>query len=33
VDFLRQSVFAKVHNLTAGINVWAERVDPKMPKY
>ncbi len=33
VDFLRQSGFAKVHNLTGGINAWAERVDPKMPKY
>ena len=33
VDFLRQSGFSKVHNLTGGINAWAERVDPKMPKY
>ena len=33
VDFLRQSGFGKVHNLTGGINAWAERVDPKMPKY
>ncbi len=33
VDFLRQSGFGKVHNLTGGINAWAERVDPKMAKY
>jgi sulfur-carrier protein adenylyltransferase/sulfurtransferase len=33
VDFLRQSGFAKVKNLTGGINAWAEKVDPKVPKY
>jgi molybdopterin/thiamine biosynthesis adenylyltransferase/rhodanese-related sulfurtransferase len=33
VEFLQQSGFKKVHNLTGGINAWAERVDPKMPKY
>jgi len=33
VDFLKQSGFTKVHNLAGGINAWAERVDPKMPKY
>jgi adenylyltransferase/sulfurtransferase len=33
VDFLRQSGFTKVHNLAGGINAWAERVDPKLPKY
>ena len=33
VDFLKQSGFGKVHNLAGGINAWAERVDPKMPKY
>ena len=33
VDFLRQSGFIKVHNLAGGINAWAERVDPKVPKY
>jgi adenylyltransferase/sulfurtransferase len=32
-DFLRQSGFSKVHNLTGGIAAWAERVDPKVPKY
>jgi adenylyltransferase/sulfurtransferase len=32
-DFLRQSGFTKVHNLTGGINAWAERIDPKVPKY
>jgi adenylyltransferase/sulfurtransferase len=33
VDFLRQSGFAKVHNLAGGINAWAEKVDSKVPKY
>jgi adenylyltransferase/sulfurtransferase len=33
VEFLRQSGFKKVHNLAGGINAWAERVDPKVPKY
>src|SRR4030081_1637757 len=33
VEFLRQSGFTKVHNLAGGINAWAERVDPKVPKY
>jgi sulfur-carrier protein adenylyltransferase/sulfurtransferase len=33
VGFLKQAGFAKVHNLAGGIDAWAERVDPKMPKY
>ena len=33
VAFLQQAGFTKVHNLTGGITAWAERVDPKMPKY
>src|SRR5580693_1283442 len=33
VEFLRQAGFAKVHNLAGGINAWADRVDPRMPKY
>ena len=33
VQFLRQSGFTKVKNLTGGITAWADRVDPKMPKY
>jgi len=33
VDFLRQAGFKKIHNLAGGILAWAERVDPKMPKY
>jgi adenylyltransferase/sulfurtransferase len=32
-DFLRQSGFNKVFNLAGGINAWADRVDPKIPKY
>jgi len=33
VDFLKQAGFRKVMNLTGGILAWADRVDPKMPKY
>ena len=33
VAFLKQAGFKKVHNLTGGILAWADRVDPKMPKY
>jgi len=33
VDFLKQSGFTRVHNLVGGINAWAERIDPKVPKY
>jgi sulfur-carrier protein adenylyltransferase/sulfurtransferase len=33
VQFLRQAGFQKVHNLKGGIMAWADRIDPKMPKY
>jgi sulfur-carrier protein adenylyltransferase/sulfurtransferase len=33
VALLQQAGFKKVSNLTGGITAWAERVDPKMPKY
>jgi molybdopterin/thiamine biosynthesis adenylyltransferase/rhodanese-related sulfurtransferase/molybdopterin converting factor small subunit len=33
VQFLRQAGFKKVKNLTGGINRWAERIDPRVPKY
>jgi sulfur-carrier protein adenylyltransferase/sulfurtransferase len=33
VDFLRQAGFTKVKNVAGGINAWADKVDPKMPKY
>src|SRR6202021_4017946 len=33
VAFLQQAGFKKVHNLAGGINAWAERVDPTVPKY
>ena len=33
VDFLKQAGFKKVHNLAGGILAWADRVNPKMPKY
>src|SRR5450432_1037876 len=33
VNFLRQTGFKKVHNLAGGILAWADRVDPKIPKY
>jgi sulfur-carrier protein adenylyltransferase/sulfurtransferase len=33
VVFLQQAGFKKVHNLSGGILAWADRVDPRMPKY
>jgi len=33
VAFLQQAGFKKVRNLAGGILAWADRVDPKMPKY
>jgi adenylyltransferase/sulfurtransferase len=33
VDFLQQAGFKKVHNLAGGILAWADRIDPRMPKY
>ena len=33
VAFLRQAGFRKVRNLTGGIRAWADRIDPRMPKY
>jgi len=33
VEFLRQAGFTKVQNLAGGITAWAERVDPRVPKY
>jgi sulfur-carrier protein adenylyltransferase/sulfurtransferase len=33
VDFLRQAGFRKVRNLSGGILAWADKVDPRMPKY
>ena len=33
VDFLRQAGFTKTRNLAGGILAWADRIDPKMPKY
>jgi sulfur-carrier protein adenylyltransferase/sulfurtransferase len=32
-NFLRQQGFEKVQNLAGGILAWADRIDPKMPKY
>ena len=32
-DFLRQSGFKKVKNLTGGILAWSDKVDPTVPKY
>jgi adenylyltransferase/sulfurtransferase len=33
VDFLRQSGFKRVTNLTGGILAWADRIDKSLPKY
>jgi sulfur-carrier protein adenylyltransferase/sulfurtransferase len=33
VDFLQQVGFKKARNLKGGILAWADRVDPRMPKY
>ena len=33
VDFLQAAGFKNVHNLAGGIIAWADRVDPKVPKY
>ncbi|MBI4057144.1 MAG: rhodanese-like domain-containing protein [Elusimicrobia bacterium] len=33
VEFLRKSGFSKVHNLKGGIDAWAERIDPSLPRY
>lgn len=33
VDFLRQTGFRKVMNLRGGIDQWAVRVDPSLPRY
>jgi adenylyltransferase/sulfurtransferase len=33
VDFLRQAGFDKAKNLAGGILAWADRIDPKVPKY
>ncbi|HET6936179.1 MAG TPA: molybdopterin-synthase adenylyltransferase MoeB [Candidatus Angelobacter sp.] len=33
VAFLRQAGFSKVSNLAGGIHAWADRIDPRMPKY
>ncbi|HEY1799624.1 MAG TPA: molybdopterin-synthase adenylyltransferase MoeB [Terriglobales bacterium] len=32
-DFLRNAGFRNVHNLAGGILAWADKIDPKMPKY
>lgn len=33
VEFMKQAGFRKVKNLVGGINEWAERIDPTMPRY
>src|SRR5215475_11364903 len=33
VGFLRQAGFTKAKNLAGGILAWADRIDPKVPKY
>jgi adenylyltransferase/sulfurtransferase len=33
VGFLKQAGFTKATNLAGGILAWADRIDPKVPKY
>ena len=33
LQLLREAGFRKVHNLSGGINAWAEKVDPSVPRY
>ncbi len=33
VDFLKQSGFRKVRNMTGGITAWSDKVDSSVPKY
>jgi len=33
VDFLRKAGFSRATNLAGGILAWADRIDPKVPKY
>jgi len=33
VEFLRQAGFRKMKNLVGGVDAWAQRVDPSMPRY
>jgi len=33
VEFMKQAGFRKVKNLVGGIDEWAERIDPTMPRY
>ncbi len=33
VQFLQESGFRKVKNLVGGLDAWAERIDPSMPRY
>ncbi|MBI2190976.1 MAG: molybdopterin-synthase adenylyltransferase MoeB [Planctomycetes bacterium] len=33
LQFLRQAGFRKLKNLAGGIDAWAQRIDPKMPRY
>jgi adenylyltransferase/sulfurtransferase len=33
VGFLQQAGFTKAKNLAGGILAWADRIDPKVPKY
>ena len=32
-ELLRTAGFKKIHSLTGGIDAWAERIDPTMPRY
>jgi rhodanese-related sulfurtransferase len=33
VQFLQRMGFGRARNLAGGINMWAERIDPSLPRY
>jgi rhodanese-related sulfurtransferase len=33
LEFLQQSGFRKLHNLSGGIDAWSTDIDPTVPRY